>query len=127
MKITLTILLLLSVTIKISAQSNWKAPKSAATIENPFKGNKNAIKNGKKLFASMCVICHGIKGKGDGMAGAALKPKPANFTSLTVQGQTDGEIFWKMTNGNPPMAGYKEILTEAQRWELVNYLRTFKK
>jgi len=126
MKITLTLLLLLSATFMVNAQT-WVAPKSADTLENPLKDNKDAIKKGKKLYASMCVICHGFKGKGDGVAGAALSPRPANFTSKKVQAQTDGALFWKMTNGNPPMASYKSILTKEQRWQLVNYLRTFGK
>jgi len=75
----------------------------------------------------MCVICHGAKGKGDGIAGVSLNPKPGNFTIERIQSQTDGAIFWKLTNGKAPMAAYKEILTETQRWELVNYIRTFKK
>jgi len=29
----------------------------------------------------MCTICHGDKGKGDGVAGAALNPRPGNFTT----------------------------------------------
>jgi len=126
MKITLTLLLLISATFAVNAQT-WVAPKSADTIENPFKDNKDAVKKGKKLFSSMCVICHGFKGKGDGVAGAALNPKPANFTSKTIQAQTDGALFWKLTNGKAPMAAYKEMLTKEQRWQLINYIRTFKK
>ncbi len=126
MKITLTLFLLLSATFMVNAQT-WVAPKSADAIENPFNGNKDAIKKGKKLFTSMCVICHGIKGKGDGVAGAALSPKPANFTLKTIQDQTDGALFWKLTNGKAPMAAYKDMLTKEQRWQLINYLRTFKK
>lgn len=127
MKITLTILFLFSAAFSISAQSTWKAPSTAKTIKSPLNKSANDIKAGKKIFTQNCIICHGIKGKGDGMASAALTPKPANFSSSTVQSQTDGELFWKMTNGNPPMASYKDILTKTQRWQLVAYLRTFKK
>ncbi|WP_456376255.1 c-type cytochrome, partial [Lutibacter sp.] len=59
---------------------------------NVPKDNQNEIKEAKKLYASMCVICHGNKGKGDGIAGAALSPKPANFTSKKIQTQTDGAL-----------------------------------
>lgn len=109
------------------AQSTWKAPKSADATVNPLSGDDAATKKGKKVFQQMCVICHGAKGKGDGVAGAALKPKPANFTSTAIQAESDGAIFWKLTEGKAPMAGYKDMLTETQRWELVNYIRTFKK
>ncbi|MDX1828862.1 MAG: cytochrome c [Lutibacter sp.] len=127
MKVSLTLLLLISATFTVNAQSKWVAPSAAKTIKSPLKMNANDAKAGKALFTQMCVICHGIKGKGDGMAGAALNPKPANFTLSSVQSQTNGELFWKMTNGNPPMAAYKDILTETQRWQLVAYIRTFKK
>ncbi len=105
----------------------WKAPKSADKIKNPLKGNAAATEKGKELFNQMCAICHGAEGEGDGIAGGALKPRPANFTSKKVQSQTDGAIFWKMTEGRSPMASYKDVLKEKQRWQLVNYIRTFKK
>ncbi len=114
-------------TNEIFGQSTWKAPKDADKIVNPLSGDEASVKKGKKIFTQMCVICHGAKGKGDGVAGAALSPKPANFTSDIIQAESDGAIFWKMTEGKAPMAPYKELLTETQRWELVNYIRTFKK
>jgi mono/diheme cytochrome c family protein len=36
---------------------------------------------------------------------------------------TDGELFWKITEGRPPMPSYEHQLSETQRWQLVNYLR----
>lgn len=107
--------------------AKWIAPKSADAIKNPLKGNSTATAEGKKLYTQMCAICHGNKGKGDGMAGMSLNPRPANFTKESVQAQTDGAIYWKLTNGRSPMAGYKDILKDNQRWQLVNYIRTFKK
>lgn len=105
----------------------WKAPQEANNIENPLKGNTAAIADGKALFTNMCVICHGAKGKGDGVAGISLKPRPTNFTTAAVQSQSDGAIYWKITEGRAPMATYKTVLTEEQRWQLVNYIKTFSK
>jgi mono/diheme cytochrome c family protein len=101
----------------------WVAPASADQINNPFAGNTDAIKAGKKLYNQNCSICHGAKGRGDGMAGMALKPRPADFTKDIVKNQTDGAIFWKITEGKAPMAAYKTTFSEEQRWQLVNYLR----
>ena len=78
---------------------------------------------GRKLYASYCASCHGDKGKGDGLAGMTLKPRPANFKKDALQAQSDGAIFWKITEGRAPMAAYKGALTEEQRWQLVNYIR----
>ncbi len=107
-------------------KEKWVAPKSADQMVNPFVNDVKATKEGKKLFQQMCTICHGNSGKGDGMAGAALNPKPTNFTLDETQKQTDGALFWKITEGRTPMAAYKDVLTETKRWQLVNYIRTMK-
>lgn len=109
------------------AQTTWQAPASANNLTNPLTGDKAATESGKKTFNALCVICHGPKGKGDGMGGAGLTPKPSNLSSEKVQSQTDGAIFWKLTNGRPPMASYETIIPEKNRWELINYIRTLQK
>jgi len=110
----------------IYSQSTWKAPKSADEIKNPLKNNAVATKKGKKMYTQLCVICHGVKGKGDGIAGMALNPRPASFITKAFSSQTDGALFWKIAEGNAPMAAYKDLLTETERWQLINYLRTLK-
>lgn len=113
---------------QVFAQDNeWKAPSTTNNIKNPRKGNDQATLVGKKLYSQYCAICHGKKGKGDGVAGMALKPRPADFTKDFIQKQSDGAIFWKITEGKPPMAAYKTVLTEEQRWQLVNYIRSLAK
>lgn len=111
----------------IYAQGDWIAPKNADAIINPLKTNQKAIKQGKSLFQQLCAICHGDKGKGDGIASAALNPKPANFMKEKFHSQSDGAVYWKLTEGRAPMASYKEALSETQRWQLVNYIKTLKK
>lgn len=107
----------------VAAQGEWKAPPEAKNQKNPEKG----IGNAKKTTETNCVSCHGPAGKGDGAAAAALPPpKPADWTSAKVQSQTDGEIFWKMSNGRGAMPPWKH-LPEKERWEIVNYIRTLKK
>lgn len=113
--------------LHLPQNGDWVAPKSADNLKNPFKESQAAIGKGKITYQQMCAICHGEKGKGDGMAGMSLKPRPANFTSEKVQNQTDGALYWKLTTGRAPMAAYKDILSEQERWQLVSYLRTFKK
>jgi len=103
--------------------NNWIAPTFSNSVKNPFVGNARATAEGKEIYNQMCVLCHGTKGKGNGQAGLSLEKKPANFLGLKVINQTDGNIFWKITNGKAPMASYEELLTEDQRWKLVNYIR----
>ena len=106
----------------VFAQGPWVAPAEAKAMKNPVKG----IGNAKKSVETNCVSCHGPGGKGDGPAAAALPPpKPANWTSAAVQKETDGELFWKMSNGRGAMPPWKH-LPEQERWEIVNYIRTLK-
>lgn len=122
---TMVLLFVVLFTLSTSCfgQSTWVAPKEADAIENPLSGD-GVVSGGKKLFDKMCVICHGLKGKGDGIAGAGLTPRPTN---LAVQDQSEGVIYWKLTEGNPPMASYKGILSDEERWKLVSYIKSLKK
>jgi mono/diheme cytochrome c family protein len=113
--------------VPIQQKEEWKAPKEADALKNPLKESTEASLAGQKLYNNMCAICHGNKGKGDGMGGMSLKPRPTNITTAKTQLQTDGAIYWKITEGRAPMASYKTILSEEQRWQLVNYIRKLKK
>jgi mono/diheme cytochrome c family protein len=105
---------------------DWKAPPSAANRPNPVPANATTLAAGQKLYVNNCLTCHGASGKGDGPGGAALEKKPADFTSR-IKGESDGAIFWKITEGRSPMVSWKGSLSETQRWELVNYIKTFAK
>jgi mono/diheme cytochrome c family protein len=119
-----TIALLFFGSTSVLAQKNWAVPEYTKGLKNPFAGNAAATAEGKVIYGQMCVLCHGITGKGNGEAGLSLEKKPANFLALkNIANETDGEIFWKITVGKPPMSSYDELLSEDQRWQLVNYIR----
>ena len=103
--------------------TGWRAPAGADTLKNPFSKDADAWKKAEETYNTLCVVCHGEKGLGDGIAAIALKPRPTNLTLERVQKQSDGAIFWKLTNGKVPMAPYKESLTEEQRWQMVSFIR----
>jgi mono/diheme cytochrome c family protein len=108
-------------------QPPWVAPKVADNVKNPLSGDNSKIAETKTLYITNCGPCHGDKGRGDGPAAQGLNPKPADHTSAAVQSETDGAIFWKLSEGRNPMPGYKKIFSDEQRWELVNYIRTLAK
>jgi cytochrome c553 len=47
----------------------------------------------KKMFETVCAMCHGADGTGNGPASANLNPKPRNYTDKAWQASvTDDEI-----------------------------------
>ena len=119
---------LVIIQMNASAQSGkWVVPDQASAVPNPLAGNTASIKDAQVLYKTYCTPCHGNKGKGDGPAAASLHPKPADHTSAIVQSETDGSLFWRISEGHPPMPPYKATFSETQRWELVNYIRTLAK
>jgi|KBSMisStaDraftv2_1062788.scaffolds.fasta_scaffold02718_14 mono/diheme cytochrome c family protein len=108
----------------IAQNKPWPVPKDYLAMSNPGAASNNDIKEGKTLYMANCSPCHGAKGKGDGVAAASLTPKPADHTSAIMLNETDGSIFYKITEGRAPMPQYKNAFTDKQRWELVAYIRT---
>ena len=118
-------MLLLIVALALAQNSSyqpdpeWQAPAEAAARKNPLANRTSAAAGGKKLFVRNCVECHGDDGTG------SAKKKSADLQLPVVQSQSDGTLFWKITNGNPDrgMPSFSR-LPELQRWQLVLYLRT---
>ncbi len=105
----------------------WKAPEAAKHKANPVAANPATLAEGKKLFKKECFSCHGAKGEGDGPDSPTLEKAPEDLSAPKVQDLTDGEIFWKITQGKKPMPSARKNLTEEQRWTVINYLRTLAK
>jgi len=99
----------------------WQAPGEAASRTNPLAKRPDTAAGGQKLFKRNCVECHGADGSG------LAKKHAADLQLNSVQQQSDGVLFWKITNGNPDrgMPSFSK-LPELQRWQLVLYLRTLR-
>ena len=102
----------------------WKVPARAAGRANPVPADEKSLAAGKKLYVKECSDCHGGKGRGDGAGARDLEVKVPDLADPKLWKQTDGALFFKITEGREPMPSTEE-LSEEQRWHLVNYVRTF--
>lgn len=114
-----------AVSVAIAAEEEWKAPARAAAKKNPVATDAPSIGRGKAIYTAECASCHGNSGKGDGPAAKDLEKTPGDMTKL--RGQSDGALFWKLTEGKKPMASFATKLSEQQRWDVINYMRTLNK
>jgi YHS domain-containing protein/mono/diheme cytochrome c family protein len=104
--------------------AHWMAPPEEAAKPNPVEATEDSIAQGKAVFMKRCVICHGEDGKGTGVLAATLDPKPANLASDMMHDHSDGDLFWKISNGKGAMPSWKSTISEKDRWNLVNYIRS---
>ena len=109
----------------------WPAPAEALAMQNPLPRTPENIAQGREWFNQRCADCHGKAGKGNGWMGGNTKRDgralpPTNLVSQVVQANSDGELFWKITNGRSPMPSSRVRFDDTQRWQMVLYLRTLK-
>ena len=108
---------------------------SALTIpDQPHDADRAA-----ELFRVNCVVCHGVAMRGDGPMVKLIKigPVPADLMGPISLDAADGELFAFITRGGrqgvaafergrestSPMPAFRYLLTEEERWQLVQYLR----
>lgn len=103
--------------------AHWMSPKDTVVRNNPIKSDKDSISRGLALYKTNCVACHGEQARGDGPAGKALKPKPANLRQMSGK-HPDGDFAWKISTGRGAMPPWKSVLSENQIWDLVNYIQS---
>jgi mono/diheme cytochrome c family protein len=103
------------------ATSHWDSvPARDHARTNPFLGKQDAVSAGELLYRDHCQQCHGHDAQGDG------KKKPSLLTS-SVQSATDGDLEWFLRQGDlrHGMPSWSS-LPQAQRWQIIVYLRSLK-
>ncbi|MDP1638832.1 MAG: c-type cytochrome [Candidatus Nitrotoga sp.] len=115
----------------VQPRKTVKAPDSFLAMTNPLSASAEVLQAGKTLFQksakpAACAMCHGEKGDGKGMMGAALAPPPRNFTcNAMMKDIPDGQLFWIIKKGSPGtgMMSFSG-LSDDKVWQLIHYIRS---
>ena len=106
----------------------WAVPEKNAKMANPVKSDAESIKLGKSVWNKHCSSCHGKAGAGDGSKAAQLETAMEDISTAAVQGQSDGELFYKISEGRDEMPSFKKKISDTEEmWSVVNFMRTLKK
>jgi mono/diheme cytochrome c family protein len=105
----------------------WEVPAKYKTMKNAVKVDDASVKAGKDLYNKNCASCHGKMGLGDGPKARGLDTFPGNFADAAFQSQTDGDLFFKIKSGRDEMPKYDGKIDDESIWQMVNYMKTFKK
>ncbi|MDH3256321.1 MAG: cytochrome c [Nitrospinota bacterium] len=120
MKILLSLLFVLSFALEAHALTTTKGGVTVIPKPVPETAGKRVYDN------NGCAICHGAKGKGDGIMAGNLNPKPRDFTDLAVMSRiSDMSMFHAIKNGIEDSAMPAWNLPDEQVFEVIAYIKTF--
>lgn len=83
-----------------------------------------SLARGARVYQTECASCHGPGGRGDGLAGQALKPPPADLTDFRqLAAATPLDFFRRITIGvtGTAMPAYESRLSAEDRWAAAAY------
>ncbi len=103
----------------------WLAPASAKELKSPLPVSPKVLQFGRASYEIYCEGCHGPAGDGRGTIALKFSVPAINIGASSVQAQTDGELFWKISTGKGAMPAWKSLLSDEDRWRLVAFVRTF--
>jgi mono/diheme cytochrome c family protein len=106
-----------------------EAARAGRELANPLPPTPATIEDGRGLYTTYCLVCHGANGKGDGPLVVAGKiPTPPAYTCDRVAVFPPGRLFHVVTKGTQDATGkqkmpsYAAQLTPGERWLVVSYV-----
>lgn len=82
------------------------------------------IHAGENVYDSLCAACHGIYGRGDGRAVAALSVPPRDLSAPSYQSQmTDEALLRIISDGKGAMPGAADILSPQELRTVITFVR----
>ena len=102
-------------------------PSAAPELANPVEASGESLARGEELYVRNCAKCHGSDGNGTGPSTHGINADPRKLWVWGSAGDAaDGYLFSIISDGRTDMPPWGLVLSETERWDLVNYVKTFK-
>lgn len=98
-----------------------EALRAGLELRNPFGATVQTVAQGRALYETFCLVCHGDRGLGDGPLVPKI-PNPPSYTSKRVRAMAPGQIFHIISHGSGRMPSYAAQIQFEQRWLIVVYV-----
>ena len=97
--------------------------------KNPLEINETVLRHGQKKFNIYCTPCHDRTASGGGIVGklAGAVFQPANLRKQEILDKNDGELFSVASDGRRTMMGYRNQISDYDRWAVIAYLRVLQR
>lgn len=115
----LSLALGITLTVFAATSTRWtQVPAKEHARLNPLAAKPEAAAAGAQVYREHCLQCHKADARGDGHKRPSLR-------SERLQTASDGDIEWFLRQGDlgRGMPSWSS-LPEAQRWQVVAYLRS---
>lgn len=100
-----------------------EADRAGRELGNPTPADRASVQRGKRVYDVYCAVCHGAEGRGDGPIIGRF-PNPPSLLADRARGLPDGALYHVITTGQGIMASYAVQVRPADRWHVINYIRT---
>lgn len=102
-----------------------EATESAPAFEvaGSAQDREATARRGAVIFGEDCAGCHGDRGRGDGVAGQALLPRPADLTAARFSSEFLRQTLWNGVHG-APMPSWRSLPPRDLR-ALTAYVQSF--
>lgn len=109
---------------------------ASKVMKNPFDSTAQILADGKVLYETYCLHCHGSKGEGDGKVAQGVtvdgvqKSQVAGVANLrgdAYKNITEGHIFHVITHGKGLMGSHGGQVNPDERWKIAKYVKSLQK
>lgn len=103
-----------------------EARRAGAELVNPLEPTEAEAARGKKVYETVCIVCHGAGGQGDGPIVGRF-PNPPSLTAPRAVALPDGQIVHIVARGQGLMPSHAAQVLPLDRWRVALYLRTLQR
>lgn len=110
---------------KRNASTDLMIPAEYDRQKQPFALTAATWDEGRRIYSTKCLSCHGCSGRGDGPYASMNNARPADLRQVKFQNRQPSFFLWRVSEGVPGtvMPQWEQTLSKRERWLVVLFIR----